>query len=306
MLSDVVAMIALAAADPQTAPPPLPLQPSIPAPDDARPCSLSLDVRGEVAWRGLYGRGYESASPVAYEPAMVSVRHDGAPCAYFVVVTGDGQLTGSGGSLSYDVLDAPSGRSVVSSDPLGSAGRRIGGTFRTGEDVAQVPVFVSLPPSQPARSGTYSGISRISLYRDGVVPELIQEAPLGVSVPVQPVLSVSSSLASRSSSLDLGFIDKGAQASVDFTVVSNVRVAGRIESSGKGTLVHQSGVSSIPYRLTFGGRRVELSVGSAVERFDVVPGSPASLPLIISVESVPGALAGRYSDTLTVTFSSEG
>lgn len=287
----------------------LPIPSAFAQDDHGQTCSLDLDVRGEVSWRGVYGRGYEASSPSIAEPASVVVRHEGSPCAYFVVVSGaQSGLGGPGGSLSFDVLDAPSGRSIASADQMGSSGMRLQGAFREGEEEEQQPIFVSIPPGQNVRGGSYAGVAMISLYEDGAVPRLVRQAPLPVSARVPPTLSVMSPLfgAGRAASVSLGQLSNGARADIDFLVTSNGGVSVRLSSGSGGQLVHQTGLLSLPYRASLAGRRIELSSGPVSQSFPVSPGVSASLPLSIEVDPVPGAAAGSYSDTLTITFSSDG
>lgn len=272
------------------------------------PCVLDIETRAEVSWRGLHGRGYEASTPTISEPAQVMVRHSGAACSWFVVVSGvENGLAGPGDTLSYQTLDQPTGRDISSRDLLGGTGQRISGIFRDGDDIAQAPIFVSIPSGQSVRGGFYTGQATLLLYRDGVSPELIRQVPLSVSARVPPVLSVSSPSFSsgNSASIDLGRIDDGASALIDFSISSNVGVSVRVESTSGGILQHQSGALGVPYTALLGGRSFDLSLGSAVVGFPVSSAGRFDLPLSIDVAPGTATLAGRYSDTLTVTFTAD-
>jgi len=272
------------------------------------PCALGLELRGEVAWRGLYGRGYEASSPSTSEPVSIGVRHAGAGCSYFVVVSGVEQgLSGPGASLAFDVLDEPSGRSISSSSVQGSSLTRLQGSFPEGDEFRPLSLFVTIPPGQNVRGGSYSGRATVSLYRDSSLSELVQQIPLPVSARVPPVLSVRSSifLSQRSGSIDLGRLDQGADAEVDFSLTTNVATSVRIESANGGKLEHQSGTTSIPYRASMAGRPIDLSSGSDTNRLEVSLGTTVDLPLRILVAPSNGAAAGVYHDTITVTFTAD-
>ena len=273
----------------------------------ATPCRLDVENRGEVAWRGLYGRGYEASSPPTSEPVLLTVRHAGQACRWFVVVHGvEGGLRGAGDTLAYDILDAPAGRSIAARDPLGTLATRRSGAFAGGEDQVQLPLFVALPPSQPVAGGTYTGQAIVSLYRDAGVPELIRQIPLVVSARVPPVVSVSAPAfaTARTTTLDLGRLENGAAATVDFTVTANVGVTVTLSSQGRGRLVHATGLTGIPYTATLAGRPADLSATSAALSLPRTT-TPRALPLTITVPAAKGAAAGRYSDTITLTFSAD-
>lgn len=283
--------------------------PSLAEAKSSSPCSLDLENIREISWRGPSGRGYEAAVASLEEPSVISVRHKGDACKFFLVISDpDHELSGPGSSLHFDVLDAPSGRSILSPDAGPLSQRRIPGSFSQGDDEKQQPVFIALPSGQNVRSGSYSGSAVISLYRDEATPELVRQVPLSISARVPPLLSVSSSFfaGSYSSSIDLGRLEKGASALVDFSVTSNTGVAVRLESSNKGQLRHQYGVSSIPYRASLAGRNINLKSQSGKENFSLPTGIASDIPLEIEVDAVPNALAGNYSDIMTITFSAEG
>lgn len=275
---------------------------------EGSPCSLEMVVGSEISWRGLYGRGYEASSPQTAEPAMLRVRHSGGACRYMVVVSDVVPLVGQGATLSFDVLDAPSGRSIASSDPSGGPGQRVERLAADGESDETISVYVTIPPSQQVRGGSYSGSALVSLYHADGHPELVSQTPLAISVRVPPSLSVRSDLfsSSRSAFVDLGLLEDGTTTTVDFSVTANVSVSVRVESQTGGMLRHQSGLAGISYSLRLAGTVLDLGGGQASSRLDITPGLSRDVPMLIETQPYQSAPAGRYSDTITVTFSSEG
>ena len=272
----------------------------------ATPCRIDVDSGGEVAWRGLYGRGYEASSPPTSEPVLLTLRHTGQACRWFVVVHGvEPGLRGAGDTLVYDILDAPAGRSIAARDPLGTLATRRAGAFVAGEEQVQLPLFVTVAPSQPVAGGSYAGQAIVSLYRDAGVPELIRQVPLVVSARVPPVVSVSAPTfaTARTTTLDLGRLETGASATIDFTVTANVGVTVTLSSQARGRLVHETGLTAIPYSATLAGRPADLTMSSATRLGRSI--GPSPLPLTITVPPANGAAAGRYSDTVTLTFSAD-
>ena len=273
----------------------------------ARPCQIDVDSGGEVAWRGLYGRGYEASSPPTSEPVLLTLRHTGQACRWFIVVQGvEAGLRGAGDTLAYDILDAPAGRSIAARDSLGTLATRRSGAFAAGEEQVQLPLFVTFAPGQPVAGGTYAGQAIVSLYRDTGVPELVRQVPLVVSARVPPAVSVSAPAfaTARTTTLDLGRLENGASATVDFTVTANVGVTVTLSSQGRGRLIHETGLTAIPYKVMFAGRLTDLSTTSAT-----IPlrrsATFSVLPLTVNVPKAEGAAAGRYRDTITLTFSAD-
>ena len=273
----------------------------------AMPCRIDIESHGEVAWRGLYGRGYEASSPPTSEPALLTVRHTGQACRWFVVVHAvEPGLRGARDTLAYDILDQPAGRSIVARDPQGTLATRRSGTFAAGEDQAQLAVFVTMPTGQPVAGGTYTGQAIVSLYRDTGVPELVRQIPLVVSARVPPVVSVSAPqfANTRTTTLDLGRLENGVSATVDFAITANVGVTVSLSSQGRGRLIHETGLTAIPYGATLAGRPIDLTAGLANTPLSR-PAARVLLPLTITVPRMKGAAAGRYSDTVTLTFSAD-
>ncbi len=283
--------------------------PPIGIPQGETPCDLDLSVKRQIYWNGLYGRGYEAGSSIAFEPAQISVSHSGIACDFFIVISNvsDG-LMGPGGRLSYDILDSPGGRSLDSKDPLGSSFTRLSGAFVEDGPSIDEQLFVSVSPGQAVRSGSYDGGPVLRLYRDGAFPELVTQVQLPIVVPVAPVLTISSPDlgASRTASISLGRLEDGGRAEIGFVIDTNIPISLRAESENAGKLRHQNGAAMIPYRTIADGKNFDLSAGAASSSIDITPGSGKNILIGIETDPSGGAPAGSYSDTLTLTFSSEG
>lgn len=283
--------------------------PPIGIPQGEDPCRLDLSVKRQVYWNGLYGRGYEAGSSIGYEPAQLAISHSGAACDFFIVISNvDEGLSGPGGRLAYDILDTPGGRSLDSRDPLGSPFTRLSGAFSQDSGTIDEQLFVSIPSGQALRTGSYTGGAILRLYRDGALPELISQVQLPIIVPIAPVLSISSADLgfAKSASISLGNLEAGGRAQIGFVVDTNMPISIRAESENAGTLRHEHGVASIPYRTTVEGQIFDLSAGAASRSIDIAPGVGKNVLIAIDTDPQKGAPAGSYSDTLTLIFSSEG
>lgn len=283
---------------------------------DTEDCRLELRIDNNVDWNGPYGRGYDVFDgEESFEIVSLFIRHEGAACDYFltgIVEDGGGtqSLLGPAGRIAFDVLVQPSGPSVLSPDYFGDQLSRLRGRFPRGAGSQQVTLYVAIPAGQFVRGGTYSGRAVFRLFEDELgSPQLADQDVLGIIVPVASALRVESREAGpggRDLTIDLGNLGGGADRTLDFTIASNAAVTAEVASANRGELAHFASAPGIGYRLWMGGRQFDLSQPFARQRMEL-PGSAASaMPLRIVVDPQPGAAAGAYSDTLTVTFVVDG
>ncbi len=280
------------------------------------PCRLEMRVENSIDWRGLYGRGYEVFDDEeSFEVTTVTIRHEGAACDYFLTGTsqeaaGMPQLRGPYGALAFDVLRQPNGPSVISQDFSGTQLSRLQGRFGDGISAQQITLYVAIPPGQFVGGGAYSGQALLRLFRSDLgAPELEDQAAIDVVASVPSTMKVESAEAgpgNRALDVDLGNLEPGVQRALDFAVRSNAPVEVSVDSANRGILAHTAGARGIPYRLTVAGQAVDLT--APVERSPATQAtrSPQSIPFQITVDPQPGAAAGSYSDTLTITFVVDG
>ena len=284
--------------------------------EPSEPCRLELSGDTAIEWRGLYGRGYEvTGQEPDFEALPVTVRHEGAACDYIVVATplssgADGVLTGAGDRLSWDLLSTPNGPSLLSRDFLGSLATQIAGRFEAEMGAQPLSLFVTIPPGQFVRGGHYEGQFALRLFRrEEGGPELVSELPVAIVAAVPAILQVRSDDfpgASREISVDFGNLNTPSAKSISFDIVSNTAVAVNFASAGGGALAHQSGGPDVPYELRMNGAALSLAA-PARERLDMASpdGSSAAVVEIAVPPARSRLAAGRYSDTLTITFTAE-
>ncbi len=279
-------------------------------------CRLEMRVENSIDWQGLYGRGYEVfEKEESFEVANVTIRHEGAACDWFLTgasETGGGspQLFGPYGTLVYDVLHTPNGPSLLSPDYTGNQFSRLRGRFGAGAGAQQVTLYIAIPPDQYVGGGSYSGQAILRLFRDDLAsPELADQSPLGIIAPVASVLKVESMEAGpgvRTLNVDLGNLEPGADRTLDFSVRSNALVRATVQSANRGKLTHRFGAPGIPYRLAIGDRLVDLTGTTTSEPIAEATPTDLPVPFHIAVDPQPGAAAGNYTDTLTITFIVDG
>ena len=277
------------------------------------PCELELTGDTSIEWRGLYGRGYEvTGQQQDFETLGITVRHQGAACEYFIIATpnsggADNVLLGAGDQLYWDLLSQTSGPSIVTRDFFGSADTRLRGAFGPGVGGQSIMLFFTIPPSQFVRGGYYDGQLLLRLFRDdGGSPELVSELPVALIAPVASILQVRSAEFGpgvRETTIDLGDLTVPSTQSLNFEVISNATVGVTFVSRNNGFLAHEFSAPGVPYDLRLNGTQLSLD-GSAQQRLDLAtPGARSVAEVEIAVRPVPdGLAAGRYADSLTITF----
>ncbi|MFC4290946.1 hypothetical protein ACFOWX_00765 [Sphingorhabdus arenilitoris] len=281
------------------------------------PCEMELTAENSVDWRGSYGRGYEvfDAAP-SYETFTISVRKEGGPCNFFLTASpnsasADNKLVGPDGALNYDILKTTNGPSFLNGDFFGSQLSRIEGSFGNGSGGYSGALFVSIPSGQFVRGGTYTGQALIRLFRDDENgPQLVSETPIALLAPVASVLKVSSDTfgeGNRETSIDFGDLSVPSSRSVDFEIISNADIAVSFQSANSGKMSHEFGGPGIDYDLRLRGEEIDLSAQSATRRLSYRGDNQGqSMPLEISVKPGGGVPpAGRYNDTLMITFTAD-
>ncbi len=277
------------------------------------PCELELTGDTSIEWRGLYGRGYEvTGQQQEFETLGVTVRHQGEACEYFLVATPnsagpDNVLLGAGDQLYWDLLSQTSGPSIVSQDFFGSLDTQLRGAFGPGINGQPIMLYFTIPPGQFVRGGYYDGQLLVRLFRDdGATPELVSELPVALIAPVASILKVRADEfvgGAREATIDLGDLTVPSTRTVNFDLVSNATVEVSFDSRNGGLLAHEFGAPGVPYDLRLNGTQLSLE-GLARQRIDMAaPGASSAAEVEIAISQIPGRLAaGRYSDSLTITF----
>ena len=277
------------------------------------PASLTHG-RASLDWAGAVERPCETTA-INMERDTDGWTDRGAACEYFLVATplssgADSVLTGAGDRLSWDLTGAPNGPSLLSRDFLGSLATQIAGRFEAETGAQQLSLFVTIPPGQFVRGGHYQGEFVLRLFRrDDGGPELVSELPVAIIATVPAILQVRSDDfpgASREASVDFGDLNTPSTKSISFDIVSNTTVAVSFVSAARGILAHEFGGAGVPYELRMNGAAMSLAA-PARERLDMASpdGSRAAVVEIAVPPAGSRRAAGRYLDTLTITFTAE-
>lgn len=155
-------------------------------------------------------------------------------------------------------------------------------------------------------SGTQLDQLELSLLNEqgGVVDTLTLS--LAIEIPKAASLSVVGTVSgvSGGTQIDLGVLSATSETvSPPFgaLILSTSPYEVGFSSASAGNLLHADGVATIPYRLYFDGRQVDLASRNTFLYPQHTPGQGDYQPMSIVVPAVPGVLAGSYSDRVTMT-----
>ncbi len=194
----------------------------------------------------------------------------------------------AGGTVDSDV--------IVADAPSGQQGRAI-------------PFQIGVPTEWGLRAGTY--VERLQLLlvdRNGNVAD---RSTLTVNVVIPPAVSlrligaVIGGETRGPAQIDLGNLSNTRETrSQRFgaLILSTAPYVVRFTSANRGNLLHEQGSELIPYRLYFDGALVDLAGSPEFPYLQATPRGGDRRAMNIVVPPVV-ALAGRYSDRITVTVS---
>jgi len=254
-------------------------------------------------------------------PRTVTIRLGGTDSGCTVGIGVDGGRNGSrrmsgpsGGTLRYEIVRSD-GRSVPDAPATADNGlivERI-----TGKSREDVTLYAMLLAGQTPSSGSYSDQLTFNLYEmsNGQPGRLLDSHSVSiqatVSGTIQSTLIVGGQrgdLGGRTATLDFGELETGRTLSFGLEVTGNTPYQVTLESQNHGELKWmESGFADgrIVYSLTMDGRSVGLS-----GPFDLPVASPTDSgrrsnehSFEVRIGDTERALAGRYSDAITITVS---
>ncbi|MEH6664121.1 MAG: hypothetical protein V7678_04670 [Brevundimonas sp.] len=128
--------------------------------------------------------------------------------------------------------------------------------------------------------------------------------PLTLASRVMPVMRFEASSRDGAESIDLGDLARGSRARTTFFYRTNADMAVTATSDNGGMLVHEDGarLGSIPYRAFLAGSELDTATGAASVDLPFSGLSVQAQTLEIRVAPATNVYAGRYRDTLTLSF----
>lgn len=250
-------------------------------------------------------------------------------CDYFVTFSRGNSsdynryMTAGQTNLSYQLYKEASLANVLKELPDVTTGNEvISGSFGSGKNLTQSQTFylsvpyvgATTPTLKP--SGNYTDTFVMKLYRVETpidVPEASVNVNVATVVPKDIQLSLVASGASfnpndTSETLNFGTLETGASRGFDLRVLSNAGYAISFSSQNNGVLKHANAAvtTTVPYTLTVNGSPKNLS-SSKTSPITVATGSGQTTtqgvanPIAVTIGAMTNAMAGTYSDVITVT-----
>lgn len=204
------------------------------------------------------------------------------------------------GNRRVEILPDPSASGTANSDviianaPSGPQGRA-------------VPFQISVPTEWGLKSGIYTEQLQFSLIDES--GGIVDRSTLTTTIVIPSVVSmrlvgaVVGDGSTGPAQVDLGNLSSSNETRSDrfgARIFSTAPYTVRFSSVNLGHLMHDQGRDQIPYRLTFDGNRVDLSGTFEIPYTESTPRGGDRRAMSIVVPPAV-ALAGRYSDRITMT-----
>jgi spore coat protein U-like protein len=290
----------------------------LPAPAMAA-CSITL--RNVTAANFTSSQAYpifnaaETAATLSFQ-----VRHPNgqAACNYFVTFSRGGSATYNrrmatgANQLQYQLYPTSAKAAVLKAIPDAVAGEVITGTFSTTALVTHdLSYYIALPPQQVVVPGLYTDSVVVRLY-EGTLSSYTQRDSVTLSMKARVVATTEMCVACTSAfdntmhshELNFGTLETGESKSATVRVRTNEGYTLKLQSQNRSYLKHTTLNSTVRYTVEVGGVPVDLTPNAAQTACHV-PGVTAAqgtaYDVRVIIGSVSGALAGNYSDAITLT-----
>jgi hypothetical protein len=282
-------------------------------------CSLAINAQDVSLTWGLN---------FSFQAVTFSVSKSSNPaCSYGITFT-QGQspdynryMTSGVSRLSYQLFKDPALTYVLRDVPnLTSANDYIAGSFSGGSPQSQaLSYYVQIPftaATTPTLKppGTYQDVVTIKAYQGSTLTQFA--APLAtksvvITTSIPRIIEISLvptggifDPTQTSRTVDFGVLTTGAVQALDVLVRSNAGYRVTLSSQNGGVMKNSSGTiqTNIPYTIAANG--TSTSLGSPVA---LPSGSGQTalngvrIPLSVTIGDVSGAMAGQYTDSITVT-----
>jgi spore coat protein U-like protein len=280
-------------------------------------------IQSSVTYIGS-GSGYNPFDPTDRKQSVsFSVTKLNGACAYFITASPGNtnnfnarQLSGPA-RLSYNLYPSANSAVVLGDLPGATASQTIVGSMTGGVSTANQTYQFDIPVQQVVAAGLYSDTVQFKLYQ-GILNNntLAQMVNVTHSAYVPSVAELSLvptggafDVASVSRALNFGVLSQGEILSTDLLVRGNNGFDVAMQSLNAGVMKLNPALdtSTVPYRLTVSGALANLTgAGTTVASINGATSlSGNRFPIQVTIGAIdPGAAAGNYVDSVTVTVTS--
>lgn len=225
-----------------------------------------------------------------------------------LVITIDEELLNCGASSIFLRSDSRgnillrSQGNVLSGKLVSNSGATIGTSVANGVLIpvdfrSQKTIWLEFASAKHANPGVYRSVIRADLnLAENRKRKQQQES---VELRILPYVDIEiAGSASGNKTLDLGVLRSGKEGSLAVNMISNTSFNMVFQSKNGGLLLKGSQNDRIDYSIYLSGRKISFEDPITLAR---TPRTGVVRPLLIRVGNTNGALAGQYSDTVTIT-----
>jgi hypothetical protein len=188
----------------------------------------------------------------------------------------------------------------------------IRGKLKRKKKTTQKNYNIKVDPLQVCAPGVYSDVFTVGLYEGDKINNCTfvesKDVVFTVDVPADIQMSVVDSGGSfdedsLSKTLDFGEIEDGEEQHCDIRIRSNAGYVLTIESENNGVMKHNDGYeATIPYGLSIDGSSKDVSSEAEVASSWGTTSQEGNVhSLSVQINGIDGFLSGSYSDTLSLT-----
>lgn len=283
-------------------------------------CTLGLDVRAAAP---LYDFFADAETSTEVEVRVTHLAGDA--CDFFVTFDGGGagsyarRMAFGSETLDYQLSSQASGVGVLKALPDAvESDDVLAGAVSTEDSSPRVlTAFLSVPAHQVVPAGSYADTVTVAVYEGtlGGAHALESSAPLAITTAIGPDIELS--LRDTGSAfdpldtaqgLDFGVLENQESLGFDLLVRTNAGYAVTVLSENRGVLRRAGSAASsrttVGYDLKVDGLVRDLSGAVPVEVASGVGVTVAQgdrHPVLVTIGSVEGKVAGIYEDNLTIT-----
>jgi spore coat protein U-like protein len=281
-----------------------------------------------VTWTGDSNFGYEMFTPVEYvQEENFDVTYDNGDEGNFFVTFSKGNASNynryancGAQTINYQIFDSLNRANVLKEIPEASNNSDVLAGIINANDSSpfSMQYYIGIPPQQIVAPGTYTDSFTVSVYEGtiGGSRTLAGSATVNLSIVISSVVDVS--LVESGSSFDeadvteninFGVLNQGDHQEFDLVIRGNSSYAISLQSANGQKLKNENPSIStdISYTLEIDSNQVNLTNGNPVQvatGSGQTPITGSAHPISITIGDVSGKVDGTYSDSITVTTTS--
>lgn len=281
-----------------------------------------------INWSGEGNFGYEPFDPVEYvQEENFDVTFDPGDEADFFVTFSKGNASNynryascGGATINYQIFDSINKTNILKEIPEASNNSDvISGTVSSSDSPPRaLQYYVGVEPQQVVPPGTYTDSFTVSVY-EGTISgsnSLAGSGTVNITIVIPSIVEVSVVESGMSfdagavtENIDFGMLTQGEHQEFDLVIRGNTGYSVSFQSSNGQKMKHEnpSITTEVPYTVEVDSSQVNLSGGVPVQvatGSGQTPITGSAHPIVITIGDIFGKVDGSYTDSITVTATS--